>query len=68
MTTLPALDGEGYLIEPLHWPEEVALALAREGITFDSQRRSGQGRDLGPRAVGEGSRRRRRAASGSGWW
>ncbi len=38
MTTLPALDGEGYLIEPLHWTEEVALALAsREKIDLTEE-------------------------------
>jgi len=28
MTTLPPLDAEGYLIEPLQWTEEVARVLA----------------------------------------
>ena len=27
---LPAVDAEGYLIEPLEWTEEVAIALARQ--------------------------------------
>ncbi len=32
-TALPALDWEGYLVDPSEWSEEVALALAaREGI------------------------------------
>ena len=32
-TTLPAMDGEGYLIEPKEWDEEVArLLAARENI------------------------------------
>ena len=29
MTTLPALDADGYLVEPLHWTEDIARELAR---------------------------------------
>jgi len=33
---LPAVDAEGYLVEPLDWSEEVALELARqENIELD---------------------------------
>lgn len=36
-TEMPALDAEGYLIEPEHWSEGVALQLAREvGIVLEN--------------------------------
>lgn len=35
-TTLPAMDGEGYLIEPKEWDEDVARVLAaRENIELE---------------------------------
>ncbi len=38
MTTMPALDAEGYLVEPLQWNEAVARALAeRENVALTDE-------------------------------
>ena len=38
MTILPALDAEGYVVEPLAWTEDLARVLAeREGIALTDQ-------------------------------
>jgi len=38
MTPMPTLDNDGYLVEPLHWNEDVARALAsREKIDLTEE-------------------------------